>query len=404
MWRSIRLLRDWAMSDILTPHRPRLPNDPMHVSAEVGGLVLANQAVPWHADAVIVEASLRLPAANRRKEDFSLRLPGRDPALPDTLRRDDSVDRYILVFRVPPLAGPATAELVWRERVLGRVEIATVSAAGFLDSLRLQFPTVHARLGAESVGCQTFVAAQCQGLIASGLLTSPTSLAPLATLGLSVEFRSETTGALYSVDVPLSGSQLIARQALVTGAPRKLPRRTGAWMVTWRAADRVLASTRLRTVGAGGLGRSLRVVGTRFVIDDGAHVALRRQAPAVTGSIRVGPCFFVASSEPGLAARCDFEIVPVGNGVDLKRTLAQSVLITDAPTPVAPGTLPAEEMVNVQAFELLHRGKVIGQLPVHPVPSAVFTAEGGFLPPVEFAWTSSAEDELADRLSKLIGD
>jgi hypothetical protein len=40
---------------------------------------------------------------------------------------------------------------------------------------------------------------------------------------------------------------------------------------------------------------------------------------------------------------------------------------------------------------------------LRPVPTAAINAEGGFTPPADFAWTSAADDELADRLRRLQG-
>jgi hypothetical protein len=37
-----------------------------------------------------------------------------------------------------------------------------------------------------------------------------------------------------------------------------------------------------------------------------------------------------------------------------------------------------------------------------PVPTANFTAEGGFKAPTGFAWTPTADEELSERLSKLL--
>jgi hypothetical protein len=46
---------------------------------------------------------------------------------------------------------------------------------------------------------------------------------------------------------------------------------------------------------------------------------------------------------------------------------------------------------------------VLGVLPLSPVPTATFTAEGGYKPPPEFTWSASAEDELSERLARLMG-
>ena len=68
----------------------------------------------------------------------------------------------------------------------------------FLQNLRLQMPTLCVRLGTQTVACQTFVSSQCRGLLASAVLTSPTSLVPLLDLELQVEFRCERSGSVIA--------------------------------------------------------------------------------------------------------------------------------------------------------------------------------------------------------------
>jgi hypothetical protein len=68
----------------------------------------------------------------------------------------------------------------------------------------------------------------------------------------------------------------------------------------------------------------------------------------------------------------------------------------------APGTLEAAEAAHVTAFELRQKGEVLGALSLCPVPTAAFTSEGGFKAPTDFAWSPSAEEELTERLGKLM--
>ena len=48
------------------------------------------------------------------------------------------------------------------------------------------------------------------------------------------------------------------------------------------------------------------------------------------------------------------------------------------------------------------RGASIGVLPMSPVPIASFTNEGGFKQPGEFTWSAAADEELNERLGKLL--
>ena len=87
----------------------------LHYSYEKAGLTLHDQPIPWNAEAVLVEASLRLPAPRRRKADFLLRLADGDPVAAEHLRREEGADRYRLFFRLPPPAFATAVTLCWND-------------------------------------------------------------------------------------------------------------------------------------------------------------------------------------------------------------------------------------------------------------------------------------------------
>jgi hypothetical protein len=143
---------------------------------------------------------------------------------------------------------------------------------------------------------------------------------------------------------------------------------------------------------------------TRFVVGDKAGaVKVSRQVPA--GEIaRLGPCFLVASSEPGMAGLCRLSVhaqVPGESRPPL--LMEQDVIVTDGPTVFAPGMLDVADLARVTGFELRHKGRVLGAVSLSPVPTAALNSEGGFKPPPDFAWSSAADDELSERLSRLMG-
>src|SRR5262249_39972596 len=153
-----------------------------------------------------------------------------------------------------------------RTHELGRLEPPVLSREAFLDGLQLHLPTLYVRLGEESVACKTFVSSQCKGLLASALLTSPTGLVPLADFEPVVEFRHEPESAPQLVAVRLSSTQLAGRQALITVSPQRPTRGTGLTTAVWRLGDRELAREELRGITQRTFQRSLRVIGTRFVL------------------------------------------------------------------------------------------------------------------------------------------
>lgn len=402
MWPWIKRWRDWTMAELWPLHRISPQPQALHYRYEKAGLTLHDSAIPWNAEAVVVEARLRLPEAARKKVDFSLRLPGLAPLHAENLRREE--DGYRLWFRFATPLMSTTAELLWRDRVLGQLTLPILSQDDFLQQLRLLLPSLFVRLAEQTVACSTFVSTQCKGLTASAVLASPLSLAPLQELGLQVELRPERGGPGHRVPVQLSSSQLGARQALVSVSPKQFPRRMGTWMVSWMLGERVLSTQRLRAISQRTFLRSLRVSDTRFIVKSTKEgVCLRAQLPSLEGLDRVGPCFLVSSREAGMAGLCSLQVRALVTGaVQQPLLLDQEMLITDGPTMVAPGTLDSAELRQVNGFELRVKDEQLGVLSLSSAPSASFTGEGGFKPADDFIWSAAADDELHDRLNRLV--
>jgi hypothetical protein len=190
----------------------------------------------------------------------------------------------------------------------------------------------------------------------------------------------------------------------VSVAPRRYPKRLGAWVATWLLGDTPLVSQRIRGISQRTFQRSLRISDTRFVLQPaGEHVRLVRQLPGLHPEARLGPCFLISSSEPGVAGLVNLRVnVQLPGAVQPPVLLEQQVLITDGPTMVAPGTLNAGDLHQVSGFELTMGKRTLGVLPLSPAPAASFTAEGGFRPPSEYEWTPAAEDEMNERLNRLL--
>jgi hypothetical protein len=401
----IKRWRDWAMHDLWPMQRVGLPPQALHYGYEKAGLTLPDQPIPWSAEAVVVEAAVRLAASTpRRKADFQLRLPGQEPLQAESLRRQEGEEVHRVLFRLPVPTAPVTAELLWRNHALGQVTLPVLSREEFLQKLRVQMPTLSVRLGDESVACQTFVSSQCKGILVSALLTSPTSLMPLLDMDLQVEFRPLRGTSGYRVPARLCSSQLAGRQALITVAPRKFPRRIGAWVANWLLGDRILVSQPIKAISQRTFQRSLRIADTRYVFQTKkGEINLARHVPPLEGLARLGPCFLVCSREAGMAGMCQVRVHAQVNGaVQPPQLLEQEVLITDGPTMVAPGTLDVADAGQVSGFDLSVKGRSLGTLPLRPAPTATFTAEGGFKTPHDFSWSNAAEEELNERLARLL--
>ena len=406
MWHSLRPWIDWVMNDMLPPNRPRIGESSVHLRFEMAGVTLLGPPIPWNADAVIVELPLRLPARVRQRADFLLRIPGSPPILAEHLRRDETGERlHRLIFRLPTPSASVGAEIFWKQKLLASLRIPIQSEAEYLGDLRLMHPNVSIKLKGQYVPAQSFVAAQCQGLVAAAVIRSSTCLAPLADRPLTVHFQNDSSNRGESVTIPLTSTQLAAKETLILAAPTRRPRTAGTYSISWQVGSRGLLTQRVTGVTLRRFLESIRLAGTRFLVPDpSGTMRAVRQAPMLGELSGIGPCFVMASRLPGAAGLLECRVTALATDAQHGSEFFQEeVLIRDGITIFAPGIVPTERLQSVSGFELRHRKTVVGALSFHPVPVARFNAEGAFQPPVEYGWSPSLEDELSERLNKLMG-
>src|SRR5947207_13308328 len=156
MWPWIKRWRDWAMHDLWPLYRIGPQPQALHYSYEKAGLTIHDQPIPWSAEAVLVEALLRLPVPSaRRKADFALRLAGQQPQPIDMMRRQETEDRYRLTCRIPPPDQPTTAELLWRNHVMGQLTLPVMGRVYIIHGLRMHIPTIIIHHADEILHCPT---------------------------------------------------------------------------------------------------------------------------------------------------------------------------------------------------------------------------------------------------------
>ena len=104
-----------------------------------------------------------------------------------------------------------------------------------------------------------------------------------------------------------------------------------------------------------------------------------------------------------MAGLCSLQITAqVPGAVNPPLLLEQDVLITDGPTMVAPERSTPSDLQQVSGFELSIRGQSLGVLSLCPAPTATFTTEGGFKPHHDYTWSAAAEEEMNERLNRLL--
>jgi hypothetical protein len=382
----------------------------LHVRYEKAGLILDALPIPWNADAVIVEANVRLPKDSpREKHDFTLRLADDTATVVAELIALPSKHAPMRVFfRIPAPSQSSIAHIFWREHPLGQVKLPIITQSAFDEGFALSMPTVHVVLGERTVACQSFVAAQVKSLLASAIVHSAAPLAAALTMGLRVELTNRFGDTDGSVEVPFTSEQLRLRQTLVTVQLPK-PRTVGAYEVSWHLAARCMHRQKIAVVSRKTLLRSLRISATRFHVtkDDGTTQRVR-MLPTCDGQLlldgitQVAPIFFVCSSERGMAGLVPFTMRALIDDLHSTAAIEENALVTDGPTPLLLGVSSADSLSRTKHFTLATGETVLGNLALLPAPKADFNAEGGFAPLDDFLWSPAADEMLNDRLGKLL--
>jgi len=391
---------------------PSTGNAGLHVRYEKAGLILDALPVPFNADAVIIEANVRLPKKTPRvKADFTLRWSADEPGIAAELLVEQTPKKPMRVFfRVPRPKETAVASVQWRDHLLGQVEVPILGLSGIINGFTIEMPTLFVSFGDATVACQAFVSAQAKTVLTSAILRAPCLLASANDLGLRVQWKHCDEDAVHSVRIALTPEQMSKRYALVTVQMPK-PRTIDAYEMSWWIASRCLHVQRFRVISKKTLMRSLRITSARFQLElnDGTFhtvrsLPMRDGQLTLDGIARVSPRFFVCSDETGVAGLAPFTLRALVDETIQTLEIEDDVLVTDGPRSIAFPSQPADGLANVRHFSLATGGTVLGNLALSPAPSASFNTEGGFAPLDDFLWSPAADELLKDRLGKLLDD
>jgi hypothetical protein len=377
----------------------------IQIGYEKSGIVVRGEPIPWNADAVLIEVQVWFPQRVSPKNEFALELSGEPPVMPVAQQPvlDTEEATVCFVFRMPVPARSCRVGLFWRCDFLAHIALKTLSREEFLANLHLESTTLFARLGDQNVACAAVVAGQVQALTAGVVLRSVTSLLPIVDLCPCLEVTGRS-GETHALPLVLTSGQLTGREAMASVIlPEWLHGDHGVHL-QWSIAGQWRADSRLHPVTAESFRRSLVCVDCRYVMVDRDGVMASSRYFLVRDDVtQLGPCFLVASREPGIAAVHSFCVRIHYKDPDRRPDFVeQGVLITDGPSPFIPLMLSPEEFQRVASFDLFSDGEHLSQLALCTRDTATFTNEGGFTAPEDYPWTPTAEEELADHLRKLM--
>jgi hypothetical protein len=407
MWAAVKRALTWLMRKlyVICPwlDGPRVQR--IDVGYEKGGLTIQGEPIPWNADAVVIDVYVWFPIPRPgAKSDFFLDVPAEPPLLPVSQQPVNAEENVRIQFRMPVPHRTARVSLFWRSSLLGQLTLPVFGREEFLRNLKMEAATLFARLGEQQVPCRTLVEGQCRGLTANALLKSPTSLLPLLDLRFMIDLNLSRTRQTFALPVTLTSGQLAARETMVSvNLPQGL-RLDGEASLEWTIAGIRFAQNDVRTISEYEFRQSVYLIDSRYVYcDHYGNTGYSRYLFLQDGMCRLGPCFLIASREPGLAALHPLQVrVQYKDNDSMPTYIEQDVLITDGPSIFVPLTTTPQQFERFSAFDLYHQGEHLGQLSLCTRDVAQFTSEGGFVPPQDYPWTPVAEEELADHLRKLM--
>lgn len=382
----------------------------LHVRYEKAGLIFDALPIPHNADAVIVEALVRLPSkAPCEKTDFTLQWNTSGPRMPAELVFAPKRQKNLhVLFRLSVPDTTSRAVVRWREHELGGVEVPLINQIAILDGVSLELPTFHVNLLGQNVACQALVSGQSKSVFASAILRSNGILAPVIDWPYLVMVHNDLEREVGAVRIPITSEEMRQRQILSTALLPRLPNQ-GGYIVSWNLGARRLGTRRLRVITKKTFAKSLRVSATRFLLETDDHTeVLVRGLPQHQGKVhfdgvrRVMPIFYVSSNEAGVAGLAPFILRALVGDTVTTLAIERDRLVTDGLREVKFDFLSLKDLRDVKHFSLASGDRVLGNLAMDAAPSAAFTAEGGFAPLDNFLWSPVAEEQLTDRLGKLL--
>ncbi|HLJ96032.1 MAG TPA: hypothetical protein VKU02_22850 [Gemmataceae bacterium] len=382
---------------------PRLRS--LHFHYEKAGLSVADEPIPWNAEAIVVKALIQWPRGFiPPKSDFQLRTPAHVPRMAVELQVDEEEEMIRAIFHLPPIQDATRAMIYYQDRLLGQGLLPFLAADVFLREVRLRSSSFFAFFGRQGIACQRFPEGQCRGLSVGGILTSATSLLPIVDFQLELEVADRGTGRIQRIALPLTRSQLQGKEACLSVALPSRPRGVGTYFARWILADRLLGHTELDVIPQAAFQQSLSVSEGCFLSQaKGSTAHLRHHLLTCDDTRGLWPCFLIGTKLAGMAGLCLLHIRVQFREPNRRPLLRkQKILVTDRPSLCMVDMRGLADYQQIRAFELLSNGKVLSTLPIRPTPVATFTNEGAFRTAPDCDWTPFTEEELLERLEILM--
>lgn len=359
--------------------------DSVFVRSEIAGQTLDAPAVPWCADALIVEVTATLPRRTILATEFTLALPGQPPRPAETIARIAKSTDSRITFRAPVPTSSVTGEILWNHHRLASVTVTVQSARQYLTTLSFKPPTVilefkHSKLQAQA---SAWIPSQVGRATAALAIMATGSLLPLLGLTPTIQIPSGKQPVVQRPILTLASLQ--GRQLLwLTDLPR--PHATVRdCILRWQLDGIDVAEMPVRYLRRTQLEKSVRVSGGRW-------------APLRDIVIPV-PQYLLVSMIPGVAAEVELRSQIRGKE---ETPLVHQHLLIDRPTPLIDAGRAYQTLPDDAVAELFLGKQLLASLPRTGLMAAQINSEGGFQSPHSVIWSPMAEEELQKKLLDLL--
>ncbi|NBY03341.1 MAG: hypothetical protein EBQ87_15390 [Planctomycetes bacterium] len=134
-------------------------NKALQLGYESKGLKVVSPVIPWFAEKIFLEVSIRFPDKFLcSATDFSLQLGKSSSILGNNLQISEAVGHKAgkVVFQLDNLLKNCKAKIYFKKKLISEIDIPFLTKEAFLASVEVHSPALHCNFDGQIVSCQSF--------------------------------------------------------------------------------------------------------------------------------------------------------------------------------------------------------------------------------------------------------
>ncbi len=368
-------------------------NKALQLGYESKGLKVVSPVIPWFAEKIFLEVSIRFPDKFLcSATDFSLQLGKSSSILGNNLQISEAVGHKAgkVVFQLDNLLKNCKAKIYFKKKLISEIDIPFLTKEAFLASVEVHSPALHCNFDGQIVSCQSFLMAGCKGVSVSGMLSSKYGAGFFSSLDVSIliDVGSQIPTSLVAKVPNVEVSQSYIPIVFPVGA---LPKKIGNMKISYLLEGVKICSLICQGITANSFSKMIGVSKQSFVVwKKNGELEFSDELCELEPEVRFGPCFWIGTKVDGLAGFADIKIQGYLHGSHQPLCFWEGkVLATSTPALMAPVNLGPESFKEISYFEILSGKNSIAMIKLGSKPTVQFTAEGTIASADVFATTAN---------------